>query len=149
MRRAKVKDEHFVLDLVDELTAFGPPPWRDADTMTRTDRQFLRRAIRSKSQDPMALIAESDGMPAGFLHLHSVVDHHRQIRQGHISEIVVDSVYQGRGIGAFMLRSAEAWARDLGFDWLSVSVFDANRHAAALYEREGFGRDVLRLIKVL
>ncbi|HEX4496693.1 MAG TPA: GNAT family N-acetyltransferase, partial [Thermoanaerobaculia bacterium] len=43
----------------------------------------------------------------------------------------------------------EAWAVGRGYRLLTLNVFEENRRARALYERNGFGVDMLRLIKEL
>ena len=48
-----------------------------------------------------------------------------------------------------LIAKAEEWARSQGLDWLTISVFEANGRAAGLYERLGFGRDIVRLVKPL
>jgi GNAT superfamily N-acetyltransferase len=56
---------------------------------------------------------------------------------------------EGQGIGKRLLEEGESWARRLDFDWLSISVFAANRRALTLYEAVGFKRDIMRLVKPL
>ena len=46
--------------------------------------------------------------------------------------------WRGRGVGAALLESAIAWARERGLHKLSLSVFPHNAAAIALYRKFGF-----------
>jgi RimJ/RimL family protein N-acetyltransferase len=45
--------------------------------------------------------------------------------------------------------AARDWAVAQGFRWLTISVFEKNARAAAIYEKAGFNRDILRLVQAL
>lgn len=149
IRRATAADRDLILALVPFLVAFGPPAWREACEMTRTDLHVIDRALQSQTEDPLVLVAELNGHIAAFIHLHSVEDYYRRKRHGHVADIVVAPYAQGRGISTTLLREAEQWAQRSGFDWLSISVFEQNGHAHAIYEASGFRKDIVRLVKPL
>lgn len=86
---------------------------------------------------------------AAFMHLHSIEDYDRRTRHGHVADIVVAPCAQGRGIATTLLVQAGQWARRSGFEWLSISVFEQNHRALAIYEAAGFGKDIMRLVKPL
>jgi ribosomal protein S18 acetylase RimI-like enzyme len=46
--------------------------------------------------------------------------------------------FRGRGVGTKMLSIAREQAHELGFDTLSLQVFEQNEGAVRLYERNGF-----------
>jgi ribosomal protein S18 acetylase RimI-like enzyme len=85
----------------------------------------------------------------GFAHLHSRLDYYRRRPHGHVADLVVAAGAEGLGVARLLLAEAEAWSRRQGYDWLSLAVFERNQRAAALYERYGFGRDALTLVKPL
>lgn len=147
VRKATTPDIEDVLTLVERLVAFGPPVWRDATRMIETDREAMASIIRDQSDDPVVLVARDGGGVAGFIHLRSQTDPYHGTPTAHVSDLVVAENREGRGLAGRLLREAEAWALARGRDWLTISVFDANVRAAALYERAGFGRDILRLVK--
>lgn len=149
IRRACAKDEAQVLALVERLVAFGPPAWRDAQQMVRVDRARIAQALSATSDDPLVLVATMADAVAGFVHLHSLTDHYNDRPHGHVSDIVVAPAFEGHGIGRRLLDAARDWAIGMGFHWLSISVFEANSRAAAIYEQAGFKRDVLRLVQPL
>ena len=149
IRRAQPADAIPVLQLVPRLLSFGPPPWRNPREMGETDLAVIEEALASTGDDPVVYVAEKNHEVVGFIHLHSVEDYYRRLRHGHVADIVVAVSAEGQGIGKRLLAEGEAWARRLGFDWLSISVFEANRRAVTVYEGAGFQRDIMRLIKPL
>jgi GNAT superfamily N-acetyltransferase len=150
VRRALPSDTDALRLLIPRLVAFGPPPWRDAKGMTETDLEVISRALRAEGSNPIVYVAEGEaGDLAGFIHLHSATDYYRRRDHGHVADIVVAQAYEGQGLATALLAKAEEWARAQGFDWLTISVFEANGRAAGLYERLGFGRDIVRLVKPL
>jgi GNAT superfamily N-acetyltransferase len=52
--------------------------------------------------------------------------------------MAVAAAYRGQGIARHLLARAKAQARERGYGKLSLLVFEANRHARAIYERDGF-----------
>jgi ribosomal protein S18 acetylase RimI-like enzyme len=48
-----------------------------------------------------------------------------------------------------LMDHAEAWARARGHGSITLSVFDGNRRAQALYERAGFSTEMRRMTKRL
>ncbi|MCU1395297.1 MAG: family N-acetyltransferase [Ilumatobacteraceae bacterium] len=115
--------------------------------MTETDSDVIGQAVRAEADDPCVFVARVDDRLVAFVHVHSTDDYYRRRRHGHVADLVVAEGFEGRGIAARLLDIAEDWARAQGFDWLSISVFEDNARAAQMYERKGFGRDVVRLIK--
>ena len=110
MRRAEKQDEAAVLQLVERLVAFGPPPWRDSATMIEVDRDKIRKALHSDGADPLVMVAVSGETVAGFVHVHSLCDHYRSSLQGHVSDIVVAAACEGQGVGRLLLNAAQRWA---------------------------------------
>lgn len=56
----------------------------------------------------------------------------------YICGMAVDEGHRGKGIGMMLLDEAERTARDLGFEKLSLIVFEQNVNARRLYERFGY-----------
>lgn len=56
----------------------------------------------------------------------------------YLEALCVDSPYQGRGIGAELIRKTREKAKSKGFSSLSLIVFKQNKRAIRLYERHGF-----------
>ncbi len=150
IRRATQTDAPAILALVPRLaTSFTPPPWRDPTAMVATDLAVMAEAIRSTAEDPAVFVADVEGVIAGFIHVCSLEDYYRRRKHGHVADIVVAEDSQGRGIATALLARAEDWSRAQGYDWMSLGVFEQNIRAEQLYEKLGFRRDVIRLLKPL
>jgi ribosomal protein S18 acetylase RimI-like enzyme len=52
-------------------------------------------------------------------------------------------------VGRALMAKAEDWAREHGYGWLTLSVFGQNVRARELYERLGYGEDIIRYVKEL
>ena len=150
IRRAHPADTDAILALVPRLSfSFTPPPWREPAAMAATDRDVVAEAILSVADDPTVFVAEADGAIAGFVHVRSLEDYYRRRKHGHVADLVVVPAYEGQGIATALLKRAEEWARASGYDWITLGVFEQNERAEQLYRRQGFRRDVIRLLKPL
>ena len=47
------------------------------------------------------------------------------------------------------MRAAEGWAREQGYRKLTLTVFEANHPARAVYEHLGYALETLRYVKIL
>jgi GNAT superfamily N-acetyltransferase len=118
---------------------------------TKADEsRVLSAALLSTVPDPIVLVvgASTDEI-AGFIHLHSAIDYYTERPHGHVADIVVAAEYEGQGVARLLLAAAKDWARENNYEWLTISVFEQNLHAAQLYERVGFRREILRMIMPL
>ena len=111
---------------------------------------MIQAALHSTEADRVVLVAVTqDNDVAAFIHLRSAVDYYTERRHGHVADIVVAERYEGRGLARTLLAAAEDWCRGKGYEWLSIGVFEENTRAASLYERMGFRRDIVRMLKPL
>ena len=150
IRSATTRDRSWILPLAPRLHDFGPPPYRPRDQMDRAVVASIDEALSGARPDAVVFVAETpSGEPQGFIHLHGATDFFTGERHGHVSDIVVMSEAEGRGVGQALMAAAETWARDLGYRLLSLHVFDGNARARSFYERLGYGPDILKLIKPL
>jgi GNAT superfamily N-acetyltransferase len=150
VRPATADSADFVLALVPQLVAFGPPPWRNLQQMVETDTLAIGRALQGLSAGATILVAEdTGGKPLGFIHLCAEADYYTRRECGHIADIVVAPEGRGRGVGETLMVAAEQWARARGYSLLTLNVFIENSHARALYERTGFGAETVRYVKAL
>ena len=150
IRPARSDDAPFVLGLVPHLAAFGPPAWRSVEQMIETDTLVLGRALDAPAADAIVLIAEDGAArPLGFVHLVADTDYYSRRECGHIADLVVAPEARGRGVGERLLAAAEAWAAGRGYSLLTLNVFMENGQARRLYERTGFGAEIVRYVKEL
>ena len=104
--------------------------------------------------DGALLVAMLDGAVAGFASfladVSSAEDHDEvDYLYAYVAELGVAEGMRGRGIGTALLAACEARARAAGRDWLRISVLAANKGAARLYRRLGFGQHIVTLEKTL
>jgi ribosomal protein S18 acetylase RimI-like enzyme len=150
VRPATAESAGFVLALVPQLVAFGPPPWRSPRQMMDTDTLVIGRALQGLPAGATVLVAEDiGGKPLGFIHMCGETDYYTRGEAGHIADIVVAPDARGRGAGETLIVAAEQWARARGYSLLTLNVFIENTHARALYERTGFGAEIVRYVKEL
>ena len=150
IRAARDSDRAFILALVPRFVAFDLPPWRDRDESAEGVRVDLEKHLDGKPDVSHIFVAETGaGEPAGFLHLLQTVDFFTGAANCHISDLAVAPGMDGRGIGARLLVHAEAWARRNGCRFMTLGVFPGNERARALYERHGYGVELLRMAKAL
>lgn len=150
IRRAGPVDTNAILALVPRLSSsFTPPPWREPAAMTATDIDVVAEAIRSVGDDPSVFVAEIDSAVAGFVHVRSLEDYYRRRKHGHVADLVVAPAHEGRGVATALLARAEKWTRTQCYDWMTIGVFEENVRAERLYQKLGYRRDVIRLLKPL
>lgn len=150
VRAARGTDRAFILGLVPRFVAFELPPWRDRDESAEGVRIDLQKHLDERPDVSHLFVAETDaGEPAGFVHLLQTVDFFTGAPNCHISDLAVAPGMDGRGIGARLLEHAEAWAKRNGCRFMTLGVFPGNARARALYERHGYGIELLRMAKPL
>ena len=151
IREAAPEDEEFILKLAPELAAFGPPPWRDAALLTALDERFLREALAGHGVAGSILFVAEDeaGARLGFVHLRPQLDYYLQKDCGHVADLVVAPAARGLGVGRALMAAGERWARERGFEMMTLHVFAENRGARALYEELGFKAEMIRYVRPL
>jgi len=149
IREGTAADRDFVIDTARRFAAFGPPPWRSALEVVSGEVRCLDDFFDGRLAGPTLLIAEADGVPAGFAFLEPAVDYFSGDPHGHLGMIAVTEAMEGRGIGAALMQAAESWARANNYPKLTLNVFDANARARGVYERFGFRVETVRYVKLM
>lgn len=104
-----------------------------------TAAQIERRLqALEKSPDARVLVAEApDGAVQGWIHVFG----RRMLESDPDAEIgglVVDEAARGRGVGSALVASAEAWARERGYDIVSVRSNVIRAGAHEFYKSRGY-----------
>jgi GNAT superfamily N-acetyltransferase len=148
VRGATPDDRTFILELVPELLAFGPPAWRNQQEMIATDTRVIEAALSGRTEGASVFVAEDEqGARLGFMHVAPLWDYYLEQPCGHIWDIVVRPEARGRGVGRTLIAAAEEWARDRGYPLLTLNVFVQNRDALRLYEELGFAPESMKCVK--
>lgn len=149
IRSATSADRPLLSALADRLADFDRPAWRSFAEIAEGDRRALFEAIDQPRPGTELFIAELDGCPAGCLLMWTLEDYFSQRWHAHVSVIAVTKDAEGRGVGRALMDYAERWARVRGHQTITLSVFEGNRRAQALYERAGYTTEMRRMTKRL
>jgi GNAT superfamily N-acetyltransferase len=147
VRPARGTDRSFVLQTAARLAAFGPPAWRTPEELVEGEARTLRDFFESPDDGTRLLVAESGDSRLGFVLIEELRDYFTLERHGHVGILAVTEGAEGRGAGRALLRAAESWARDRGFQTLTLNVFSGNDHARAVYEHLGFQEETVKYVK--
>lgn len=148
IRLATADDDDFILGLVGRFVEFELPPWRRRGECAHGIRNDIERHLAEQPPGSHVFVAENaDGERVGFVHLQLAIDYFTPAQNCHVSDLAVAPAFDGQGFGAALLAHAEAWARAHHCRHVTLAVFPGNARARALYERNGFGIDVLRMAK--
>lgn len=143
-------DYEFIISLVTRFSEFELPEWRRAEDIDHTNRESLERALKQPEPDSAIFIAEEEnGALAGFVHLQTQTDYFTGEQHGYISDLAVDTPFEGQGVGRLLLETAEDWAREQGYPLLTLYVFAGNTRARRIYEKHGFCPEVLKYGKLI
>jgi ribosomal protein S18 acetylase RimI-like enzyme len=149
IRSARSADRAFLATLADRLADFDRPEWRSHAEIAEGDRRALHEALDDPRPGTELFIAELDGAAAGCLLLWTLEDYFSQRWHAHVSVIAVTKAAEGQGVARAMMTHAEQWARARGHQAITLSVFEGNARARALYERVGYATEMRRMIKRL
>lgn len=149
IRLSRADDDDFILGLVGRFVDFELPPWRQRRDCVQGITRDLTQQLAEQSPDSFLFVAELDGQRVAFLHLQRTRDFFTGDRNCHISDLVVTPGNDGRGIGSALLAHAHAWAKEQHCRHITLAVFPGNTRARALYERHGYGVDLLRMAKLV
>ncbi len=143
-------DRVFVLAAAARLAAFPVPEWRSPGDIIAAERRTLTAYFDGHTSGTALFIAEdTQGQPLGFVYLETLRDYFTGESHGHVSTLAVNPEHEGQGVGQTLMHTAEAWAREQGFTTLTLTVFERNRRARALYDHLGYRPETLRYIKTL
>lgn len=112
--------------------------WPDSSDQHEVE---LAQFFDGRSTDiEQALVAEVDGVVMGVIeiNLRNFAEGSRQPVVPYIEAWCVHSDCRGQGIGRALMRAAEVWALDAGFDELASDTETHNRYSIALHQQLGF-----------
>jgi ribosomal protein S18 acetylase RimI-like enzyme len=147
VRQFEPTDRDFIRSLIPRFSEFELPTWRRKSEVDSATQMSLQKALEEREPGSAIFIAEDEtGTPAGFIHLQTQIDYFGE-KHGYISDLAVDPSFEGQGVGHLLLEAAESWARTMGYRLLSLYVFAGNTHARQVYEKHGFGQEVIKYVK--
>lgn len=148
IRVADAGDDAFILSLIARFVDFDLPTWRKRNDCAAGIRRDISNALREAPANEVLFIAEDESIErVGFLRLQKTRDFFSGKANCHISDLAVAPGHDGKGVGRALLACAHAWARKQRCTLITLAVFPGNARAHKLYERAGFGPDLLRMAK--
>lgn len=150
VRLAQADDDEFILALAERLVAFDLPPWRkQKETLTGIRADIARHLRELPAASHLFVAEDDDGERLGFLHLQTQKDFFTGVLNCHIADLVVAEEHDGKGVGSALIGYAERWAREHRCRHVTLSVFPGNARARELYQRHGYGDELIRMAKAL
>jgi len=174
IRLAHADDDDFILSIAERLVGFDLPSWRKRSETLAGIRADIARHLRELPAASHLFVAEvevGDSRPrashggraedaprtasgevterVGFLHLQTQKDFFTGVLNCHIADLVVASQHDGEGVGSALVAFAESWAREHRCRHMTLAVFPGNKRARILYERHGYGDELIRMTKPL
>lgn len=172
IRLAHADDDEFILSLAGRFAEFELPPWRKRNETLAGIRRDIEHHLRTlppashlfvaeieasagraganhgaHTEDAAGAVREESYERVGFLHLQTRRDFFTGALNCHIADLAVAAQSEGRGVAGAMLRFAEEWAREHRCRFLTLGVFPNNERARRLYEQNGFGVEILSMVK--
>ncbi|MEO6447167.1 MAG: GNAT family N-acetyltransferase [Gemmatimonadaceae bacterium] len=145
IRPAVPADRDAVVALTPRLEAFGLPANIRPNELASGEARALQSAFEQLPEGAALFVAaEESGRLLGFTFLETKVDYFSQRSHGHVGILAVSESAEGRGVGSALLRAADEWAEGLGYDRLTLFVFEKNDRARRVYERAGYSADLVR-----
>lgn len=128
-------------EIAELLTQLGYPT-RPGEVLPR---------LRRFAEQPKAIMwaAEQDGQVAGLATAHVITSLHKSEPVAMLTVLVVHERARGRGIGAQLVATAEAWAREQGATAISLTSANRRLEAHEFYKRLGYEQTGVRLAKSL
>jgi ribosomal protein S18 acetylase RimI-like enzyme len=143
-------DIAFIESLIPRFSEFDLPAWRQRDEIDNANLASLKKAMETPESGSAIYIAEDETEKrAGFLHIQTQTDYFNGDKVAYISDIAVDSSFEGQGVGRVLLDKAEEWACEQGCSLLTLYVFSDNSRARRVYEKLGFKEEVTKYVKPL
>ena len=151
IRSARTSDRNFILDLAERFVAFDLPPWRDHDESRNRRATATSSATCATAPKPRTSSSPkpTTARRAGFLHVQSTIDFFTGAPNCHISDIAVAPASTATVSAAASCHSPKRSPKTDGCRFVTLSVFPANARARALYERHGYGVELVRMAKAV
>lgn len=111
--------------------------------------EVAERLAAMQAEGRVVLVAEVDGAVIGCLSTSVMRVLHRPAPVGRISMMVVEERLRGQGIGAELVRAAEALLAQQGCYMIEVTSHTRRERAHRFYERLGYEKTSVRLAKML
>ncbi|NMP17707.1 GNAT family N-acetyltransferase [Thalassotalea sp. Y01] len=147
IREAQEMDHPFIFALSPYLAEVAQLEWHTNDAIQKMQDDYISEMLAETSKPSITLIAESNNVPLGFIHVRTHNDSISDETCGTIPLLAVSPKSQGLGLGKLLIEHAEKWAKNLGCRLLHLEVFANNEKAEGFYQNMGFKPETVHMIK--
>jgi len=147
IREAQESDYPFIFELSPFLAEVAQLEWHSDDTMQKMQDDYISEMLVETVQPSTTLIAETNKIPLGFIHVRTRKDSISGETCGTIPLLAVSPKSQGLGVGKLLIEHGEKWAKNLGCRLLHLEVFANNKKADSFYQNIGFKPETVHMIK--
>lgn len=101
-------------------------------------RYFIQKNIRSRNG--VVFIAEVEEKPVGYSlnYIKKNIPIFKLEKIGHMSDLFVKKEYRGMKISSKFKEEAMRWFKEKGVKYISIKVFQDNKHAHSIYDKWRF-----------
>jgi GNAT superfamily N-acetyltransferase len=125
----------------------GVAPWRNPTAVRHAVRGWVEGSLNESTAEGRAVFVAVNGEDVvGFISV-GTRTHFTGDVDAYVGELVVAESMERRGVGALLLRTAEAWALARGLERLTLETGAANAGARAFYAAAGYQEEDVRLTK--
>lgn len=128
------KWEKQIEELINESVKINFPEQDAGDSYGRDKCKQLKDYLEKGVATVIAIVEGEDLL--GWIWCHQI--YRLKKRRLHVSEIGVADQSQGKGIGQRLLREAEAFAKENGFEEIDLFVTASNERAVNFYEKSAY-----------
>ncbi|MEE9333215.1 MAG: N-acetyltransferase [Granulosicoccaceae bacterium] len=148
IREATPKDADAMNALLPLLANFDIPAGRNPDDLWMGDRVMLESWLKGEAPDTFTLVAadESDAVVGlALVTMREEMLSHEP--SSHLEVLAVSDKVHRQGLGRRLIEACEKEAKALGAGSMTLHVFANNTNARALYNKTGFGEEIIRCYK--
>jgi len=150
IRFATPSDGEKMYALLPRLAAFQLPSGRKPEHAYTGDGKMLKRWIAGEEQDCFVYVAtDTSDKILGWAYVSMQPEFMSYEPGSHLEVLLVDENATGQGIGQALLKASENEAKKRGAESMTLHVWENNKRARAVYEKNGFNAELLRYIKPL
>src|SRR3982751_3264399 len=125
----------------------GVAPWRDPAAVQRAVLGWVDNSLNALADAGRgAFVAVADTGVVGLVTLGTRTHFTGQL-DAYVGELIVAELMERRGIGGLLIRAAELWAAERGFEYLTLETGAANNGARAFYASLGYCEEDVRITK--
>jgi len=150
IRKALPNDADFIAAHAHRLLNFNLPGWRanEKDKMMQADINHITNALIKDDPDDCVFIAmDAENKACGFIRVAIHQDYYTGENHAHVNDVVVTGEAEGKGVGKALLQKADEWAMNKKARWITLNVFEENKHARAVYEKQGYHVEWIKYLK--